>query len=147
MANVLPTDANNVLYEGLRDPVGTQFVAKEAGAVLTDGGGVTYAPEVVNATAGASVALSSPPTTLTAGADTALTFATQARHLTVQNKSTSDVYIEFDATASLGSLVIPGGANALASFDLPCTVLHAYCAAALNVNGTAGANLVVKGWS
>ena len=46
MANTLPKDSNNVLYEGLYDPAGTQFVAKQAGTVST-AGGVNYAAETM----------------------------------------------------------------------------------------------------
>jgi hypothetical protein len=47
MTNTLPKDANQVLYEGLRDIGGLQFVAKQAGTVTTDGGGVTSSPQAV----------------------------------------------------------------------------------------------------
>ena len=95
--------------------------------------------------AASSIALTG--TVLTAGVDTSLTFASQVRHVWIQNKSNSDIYVEFDATATVGSLIIPGGAKALAEWNIPCTVLHVFCAAALAVNGTADANLVVKGWA
>lgn len=47
MANTLPTDTNGIVYEGLRDATGAQFVAKQAGTVTTDGGGIKSAPELV----------------------------------------------------------------------------------------------------
>ena len=105
----------------------------------------TVVAQTAGLVAGSKVALSAPPATLTAGADTSLTFSSQVRHLYVQNKSSSDVTIEFDATSSAGSFIIPGSANTLVQFDLPCTVLHCFCAAAIAVNGTTGGNLVVEG--
>lgn len=94
---------------------------------------------------GASTALATPPAALTAGADTVLTFAPAAQHLLIQNKSTTAVYIEFGAVATVGSFLVDAGQTF--SIDIPVTALHVYSAAALNVNGTADANLVVKGWT
>jgi hypothetical protein len=54
MANTLPADSNSILYEGLRDASGTQFVAKQAGTVTTDGGGIKSAPQVVSGTVAAN---------------------------------------------------------------------------------------------
>lgn len=44
----LLTDANSVLYEGAYDPVGHQFVAKQAGTVTTDSAGTASAPQAVS---------------------------------------------------------------------------------------------------
>jgi hypothetical protein len=57
MSNTLPTDSNNILYEGVRDGAGTQFVAKAAGTVTTDGGGIKSAPLLVQTTDGADATL------------------------------------------------------------------------------------------
>lgn len=97
--------------------------------------------------AGPQVALSSPPATLTAGADTPVTFSSQAKHVWVQNNSATAVGVEFDGVSSAGSLQIPGGMNAFARFDVPCTVVHLFSSTATALNGTAGANIVLKGWS
>lgn len=57
MANILPTDTNNIIYEGVRDAAGTQFVAKAAGTVTTDAGGVKSAPLLVQSTDGADATI------------------------------------------------------------------------------------------
>jgi hypothetical protein len=103
------------------------------------------------------VTLSGPPANLTAAADTVLTWNTTSgeaysvRRIEVQNKSgrnsvaAVDIFVEADAAASPGSIVVPPGGSYL-SRDIPCNVLHIYCSAALALNGTADGNVVVKGW-
>jgi hypothetical protein len=108
------------------------------------GGAVARVPSVAIVPAPA-VALSSPPANLTAGADTSLTFASEIHHLLIQNNGAVTVGVEFDATASAGSLQVAAGQTLL--LDLPLTVLHCYSASAPAVNGTAAGNLVVKGWA
>lgn len=110
----------------------------------------------VAAVAQTAVALASPPASLTANADTTLTWNTTSgeaysvRRIEVQNKSgrngvaAVDVFIAADATASQGNLVVPAGAYL--ARDIPCNALHVYCSAALAVNGTSDGNLVVIGW-
>lgn len=92
-----------------------------------------------------NIPLVSPPAQLTAGQDTTLNFGTLVYSVMIQNKSTSDVYVEFDSAASVASLVIPGGSKALAEFPVRCTTVHIFCAAALYVNGSNDNNLIVKG--
>jgi len=98
----------------------------------------------VNPSAGAEVALVTPPAALTAGADTLLTFASQVRHLRVQNKSATRIYIKRDAPASLGSEAVYENGGAYGD-DIPCTVLHIYSTVATNVNGPTDNNIVVEG--
>lgn len=140
MANTLPTDSNGILYEGLRDPSGSQFVAKHATNVATDGGGVKYGDEVVSVTglvpASGNTALSSPPTNTNAGSDTSLTFSATVSHWTMQNKSSADLYYNLDAAASTSTLVLAPGAQTW--WDWPVTVVHVFTAAAIPVNGVNG---------
>ena len=103
-----------------------------------------------------AVALQGPPATLTASADTTLTWATTSgeaysvRRVFVQNKSGNNgvtavpMYVAFDATASAGSVRIDAGA--WLSFDVPNNALHVYCTSALAVNGSSDGNVVVLGW-
>ncbi len=104
----------------------------------------TVGSTVVNPSAGAEVALSAPPTALTANADTLLTFASQVRHLRVQNKSGTRIYIKRDAPASLGSEAVYENGGAYGD-DIPCTVLHIYSTAPTNINGTTDNNIFVEG--
>jgi len=100
----------------------------------------------VNVTSGATIALTTPQAALTASTDTSYTFASQAKHMLIQNKSATNVYIEFDATTTVGSLLVyPNGQ--LLFFDIPVTAMHLYSTAATNVNGTADNNIVLKGWA
>ena len=126
----LQSDAGSIVFEGLYDPSGHQFVAKEAGAVGNDGGNL-YAPSFAatdgaiatigtttdapgaNTVVGqikrlnpatANTALVSPPATTTAVTDTPLTFGTQVNHWCLQNNSTQVVYYNLDAAASTSTL-------------------------------------------
>lgn len=117
--------------------------------VDVNGDGSEYAERLnvtgtANPVTGASVVLSSPPTNLSANADTAITFAVPVNHVYLQNNSGTAASVDFDATASLGAFLIPAGSPPIA-FDFPCTVLHVYCTAALALNGTSGGNFVVRG--
>lgn len=98
----------------------------------------------VNAGAGASVALTSPAAALTASTDTSFTFASQAKHLFLENKSLTDAYFNMDGAASPGAYTLPAGG--LRFVDLPCTVLHLYSTAATPVNGATATNIVIGGW-
>lgn len=133
--------------------IASRVTAEQLAAALTllfgtDGGGVESDRNgglKSNPAAGATVALSSPPTTLTANADTTLTFATPVRHVLVQNNTATDKHVNFDAAASLGTLLVAAGV--LMAFDVPCTTLHVWSTAADNVNGATASNLVALGWS
>lgn len=56
--NTLPTDSNSVLYEGVRDTSGAQFVAKAGiGAVTTDAGSVASQAQATGSSDGAHATL------------------------------------------------------------------------------------------
>ena len=94
--------------------------------------------------AGANVSLSAPPAALTAGVDTSFTFASKINHFFLQNNTTTNINFDLDTGATLGSpLLLPGQ---YISMDIPVTVIHILSAAASNVNGSTGANIVLKGW-
>ncbi len=163
----LQSDAGSIVFEGLYDPSGHQFVAKEAGAVGNDGGNL-YAPEIVAATDGAiatigtttdapgantvvgqikrlnpataNTALVSPPGATTAVTDTPLSFGTQINHWCLQNNSTQVVYYNLDAAASTSTFELQPGSQIW--WDWPMTVLHVYTITAVNVNGAAGLVLI-----
>ena len=103
-------------------------------------------PVPTNQYYGATVALVTPPTALTVSTDTTFTFASKVNHVLIQNKSNVDVNINWDSAASAGTAIIPGGANNLVVFHIPVTTVHLYSAAATNVNGSSGLNIVLQGW-
>jgi hypothetical protein len=100
------------------------------------------------------VLITTPPATLSAAADTVLTWATTAgeaysvRRIYIENNSDggtpATVYGRFDAVANPGGFKIRPGE--WRSFDVPCNVLHLYCASALTLNGTTDGGVVVLGW-
>lgn len=92
---------------------------------------------------GASIALSSPPSTTNAGSDTQLTFTTKANHFLIQNNTNANVYVGLDAAASPSSIVLVPGA--MWRDNISVTSPHLYTVAAQNINGTTG--IVVLGWS
>lgn len=94
--------------------------------------------------ASAPVSLTAPAAALTASADTLFTFASQVKHLFLENKSAADAYYNLDVAASPGTYYLPAGA--LRILDLPCTILHLYSTAATPVNGATAANIAVGGW-
>ncbi len=163
----LQTDAGSIAFEGLYDPAGHQFVAKEAATVGNDSGNL-YAPTAVAAADGAiatlgsttdavgassvigqvkrlnpataNTALSSAPAQTTADADTSLTFSSQVNHWCVQNNSNEIVYFNLDAAASTSTFTLaPGG---IIWWDWPMTTLHVFTVTAVNVNGANGIVLI-----
>lgn len=104
----------------------------------------------VAAVAQTAIALASPPASLTANADTTLTWNTTSgetysvRRVYVQNKSTTDCFLDFDTAATAGAIAVRAGTEK--SIDAPCNALHIWCSVALAVGGTADGNLVVRGW-
>jgi hypothetical protein len=111
----------------------TGFIAAN-GAALTD----TTSGQVIPFAAGV-------PAALTANVDTAFAFSQPVAHIYVQNKSATDAYIEWDAAAGVGSVLIQASGGGL-FFDIPCSAVHLYSTAGTNVNGAADLNIVVKGW-
>ncbi len=99
-----------------------------------------YTELVHSNAAGANTALSTPPTTTNAGTDTVLTFSATVNHWTLQNNSNAVLYYNLDAAASTGTLVLQPGAQVW--WDWPVTAVHAYTAAAINVNGATGLVLI-----
>ena len=92
-----------------------------------------------------AVALVSPPATLNAGTDTALTFVQSISDGVVQNNSAAAIGVEYDAVATAGSLQLAAGA--LLQIEEKVTVLHLLAATALTLNGTAPGGVVVKGFA
>jgi hypothetical protein len=111
-----------------------------SGFISANGGQVVdnFAGQIVPLAAGA-------PAALTASADTTFAFSQPVTHIYVQNKSAADVYVEFDAAATVGSAVVPANRGGL-FFDIPCAAVHLFSTAATNVNGTADLNIVLRGW-
>lgn len=98
----------------------------------------------VNPSAGAPVALSSPPATLTANASTLLTFASTVRHIEIQNNTTDTKGVEFDGTtATAGSYQVPPGGTY--SADVSTTQVALYGTLASALNGSSAGNVVVRG--
>jgi hypothetical protein len=111
-------------------------------------GGATYYASLAEVLAlagvGADVALSLPPATLNAGADTALTFASQVTVVTLANNTGEDKRVEFDAAASGASPHVLADGEAR-EYVVACTAVHVYGASASPVNGSATNNLIVQG--
>lgn len=101
--------------------------------------------DFVNVSTGTIVAATSPPTATNAGTDTSYTFSTTVHHIIIQNNTTAIAYCDFDVAATVGSFAVyPNGQMIV--FDIPCTILHLYTAAAQNVNGSTVGNIVIRGW-
>lgn len=131
----LPKDAINKIGRAIVELAGH---AGQGGLVLANQDGTPFD------SVGASVALSAPAAALTAGADTTFTFASQVKHIVIQNNTTSDININLDAAATLGTILVKAGQ--LLSLEAPGTAVHILSAAASNVNGSTGANIVLLGW-
>lgn len=110
--------------------------------VGSDGSALNKYTYSSNPYAGASVALSSPPATLTAGADTALSFAGTVNHVYLENNTASVVNYDYDTAATAGSPVLNPGDWRL--IDWPLTTLHLLCSVAVALNGGAAGNLIVR---
>jgi len=89
------------------------------------------------------IALTSPPSTTNVGSDTPLTFSSQVNRVIIQNNTNANVNFDFDQAASAGSFLVgPGG---LIVYPKKCTVFHLFTAAAQNINGSSGNNIVIRG--
>lgn len=126
MANTLPTDANNTLYEGLRDTSGQQFVAKQAGSVTTDAGGVKSAPTAV-------AVLSTPVGQTTSAASQPVVVANDQSTLPVQP-------VRFEI-AGQGTGVVNGSNTDF----IPSTDVSNYRWFSLQVGGTFNLTLTFQG--
>lgn len=95
--------------------------------------------------ANALAVLNSPPGLTSPGGDTPLTWTGgPVRYLIIQNNTTANCFVDFDATATAGSLLLAPGATFVV--DAVVTTLHLFTAAAQNINGGAGTNIVIRAW-
>lgn len=90
----------------------------------------------------ASVALDSPPAETNAGTNTALSLASTAYSLLIQNNSPNDLNVEFGGTATSGSLVIKSGTALF--WNEPITSFGILTTNATNINGSSSGNIVIK---
>lgn len=92
-----------------------------------------------------AVALTSPPANLTAGANTALTFASAVTVITVENNSGEDKTVAFPSPATAGSRKVLDGE--VREFTIPAgtTSMGLYGASASPLNGSAAGNVIVEG--
>lgn len=97
------------------------------------------------AASGVVALASGAPAATNVGADTSVPFSVPVAHWTIQNNTAASVGVELDAAASAGSLQIAAG-QSLTS-EVPVSTLHLFTAAAQNINGTAGSNIVIRGWN
>lgn len=91
------------------------------------------------------VALDTPPANLTAGANTALTFASTVYVVTVENNSGEDKTVAFPSPATAGSKKVLDGE--VREFTIPggTTTMGIYGASASALNGTAAGNVIIEG--
>lgn len=91
------------------------------------------------------VALDTPPANLTAGANTALTFASTVYVVTVENNSGEDKNVAFPSPATAGSYRVLDGE--VREFTIPAgtTTMGIYGASASPLNGSAAGNVIVEG--
>ena len=87
--------------------------------------------------------------TTTAGATVAntaysATFASQVNHVLLSNNTTANLNYEFENAATAGSDVLAPGQKLL--MDVQCITVSLLTATIENVNGSAAANIVVRGW-
>ncbi len=92
-----------------------------------------------------SVALTTPPATLTAGANTALTFASTVYVVTVENNSGEDKNVAIPSPATAGSGKVLDGEIREFSVPAGATTVGVYGASASPLNGTAASNVLVTG--
>jgi hypothetical protein len=91
------------------------------------------------------VALTSPPANLTAGANTALTFASPVYVVTIENNSGEDKNVEIPSPATAGSGKVLDGEKAEFSIAAGTTTVGIYGASASLLNGSVAGNVIVKG--
>lgn len=92
-----------------------------------------------------SVALDTPPATLTAGANTALTFASTVYVVTVENNSGEDKNVAFPSPATAGSGKVLDGEVREFTIAAGTTSMGIYGASASPLNGSAAGNVIVEG--
>lgn len=91
------------------------------------------------------VALTSPPTNLTAGANTALTFASTVYVITVENNSGEDKNVAIPSPATAGSSKVLDGEIREFTVAAGAITVGIYGASASNLNGSAASNVIVEG--
>lgn len=92
-----------------------------------------------------AVALDTPPANLTAGANTALTFASTVYVVTVENNSGEDKNAEVPSPATAGSGKVLDGEIREFAIAAGTTTVGIYGASASPLNGSAAGNVIVKG--
>lgn len=141
----IPLSLDNYAFEGGYDPTAVLAGTKELDSTTT-ASSTTYGPlrVVTSALNGIVGAAAAQPTATNVGTDTSWSFSAQIRHLFVQNNTSANVQFSLDAATSAGSPVITPGATFTA--DIRVTAVHLLTAAAQNINGTTGGNIIVWGW-
>ena len=141
----IPQSSDGIALEGGYEPTTDSTGAKELDSVTT-ANGTTRGPQrvVTSALNGVIGPAASQPTATTAGSDTSWSFASQVRHIFIQNNTSAIVQFAFDAASSVGAPILLPGATFTA--DLRVTAVHLFTVAIQQINGTAAGNIVVWGW-
>lgn len=87
----------------------------------------------------------SAPSATNLGTDTLVPFAQPVEHLLIQNNTAAAVWINFDAAAAVGALVLLAAGTMLV-ITVPCKTLHVFTAAAQQINSTA-TGISIAGWT
>lgn len=85
------------------------------------------------------------PAATTASADYTFAWSGVIRHVLLQNSTAAAINYEIDGAATPGSPVLAAGQTVF--LDVILTTLHLLATAAVNVNGNAASNIVVRGWA
>jgi len=104
-----------------------------------------YYSSVAGGVGGTAVALTTPPANLTAGANTALTFASAVTVVTVENNSGEDKNVAFPSPATAGSRKVLLGEVREFTIAGGTTSMGIYGASASPLNGSAAGNVIVDG--
>lgn len=91
----------------------------------------------------AAITVTTTTTITNAGSDTTIQQSAACTRWLIQNNSNANLYVEFDAAASVGSTVIPPAA-VLEEEDFQVTNFHFFTAAATNINAASG--IILKMW-
>ena len=141
----IPLSLDNYAYEGGYDPTAIAVGTKEIDSTTT-ASSTTYGPlrVVISALNGIIGPASAQPTATNAGTDTSWSFASQVRHILIQNNTVVTANLNFEAAATAGTIVLAPGATFIA--DLRVTAVHLLTTTAQNINGTVAGNIVIWGW-
>src|SRR5579859_2052570 len=140
----IPQSSDGVAFEGGYDPGANATGVKELDSTTT-ASGTTRGPlrVVTSALNGLIGAAAAQPTATTANTDTSWSFASQVRHVLIQNNTTANVQFNFDAAVTAGSAILAPGYTLTA--DLRVTAVHLLTASGQNINGLTAGNIVVWG--